>query len=301
MSWLLLAILARLLWAGTNLMDQYMVRYTAQQSGTAVLIIEFLVNLPVIICLICINGVPSMQAGILFWLIVGMLSNLMALIPYFLALKKDDAYNAIPIMELTPVVLTFLAWVVFGDKLNGTQLAGAAMIITGGFLFACDFKHGRFRLRTTLLMVASSVCFALYQLALRYGAQNEAVANVVLVVFAGNFICALLMFVALPRQRALVIQSVRQSRGKILLVGFVEELMAISANICLVAAFAVAPRAGQVSALNASQPVFVLLISFALGFWLPRHYPKLVWDWEMKIKCLLLLVIAGGVILLKTP
>jgi drug/metabolite transporter (DMT)-like permease len=222
------------------------------------------------------------------------------LLPYFLAIRDDDAHNAIPIWELTPVFLTFFAWLLFDDVLTGMQLLGAAVVIAGGFLFSWDFGKSRIRLRTFLLMSLSAFCFAIYQLALRFGALNETIWNTMLIIWIGNFVCAVVLFAVLPLQRKLFIESVRTSGGRILMIAFGEEILATGGNVSLVAAFALAPKAGQVGALSATQSIFVLLISAVLGFLLPQYYTRVVWGREIKIKCLLLCVIAGGVVLLKS-
>jgi drug/metabolite transporter (DMT)-like permease len=301
MSWLFYAIAARFFWAHSNLIDQYMVRFAARRSALVVIMAEYLILLPTIIILACIVGVPrSLKPASLVWIGAGAVINVVALFPYFLALRDDEAHSAIPLMELTPVILTFLAWLIFGDTLGRVQLLGAALVIASGFLFTWDFEHGRFKLRTIMLMAASSLCFAIYQLALRYGAQNESIWNVLLIAWTGYFLSAVVLFIALPAQRRLLVESVRESRGKILIIALGEETFSCAATLCLVAAFAIAPRAGQVAALSATQPIFVMLISVFLGLFLPRYYQRLVWSKELKIKCLLLLAIAAGIALLKS-
>ena len=300
MSWLFFAIVARFLWACTNIIDQYLVRYVEGRSILVIMTIENLMTLPALIVLAYFTGIPiEIKPVTVLWLLSGALINSIALLPYFAALKHDEAHNAIPLMEMTPVILTILAYIVFDDKLNAMQFVGASLVIGGGFLFAWDFKHGRIRLKTALYMAACSLCFATYQLTLRYGAHEVPPWTVMLVMYVGYFAGFSILFAVMPKVRRQVFESVRRSKGKVLAYAWVEDCFAVLANLCLVTAFALAPKAGQVAALSATQPIFVLMITAVLGFLLPKHCPHLKWDWEMKIKCLLLLIITGGVVLLK--
>jgi drug/metabolite transporter (DMT)-like permease len=299
MSWLILAIAARFFWACSNILDQYMVRFSGHQSMIALFITQHLFVLPFIIGLGIYIGWPiPIHLASLVWIGVGVAAYLGALYPYFTALKKDDAHHAIPFMELIPIFLTIMSYLVFGDKLVGNQLIGAAIVIVSGFLFSWNFKTRKIRLRAVLLMAAAAFGYAVYQLSLRYGAAAEPVWSVAFFVYCGFFLSGMTMFIAASRPRRLFFQSIRASHGKIAAVAITQNLADMAASISLVTAFAKAPGAGYVAALNGTQPIWVLLISTVVGLFLPKYFPRLVWDREMKIKCLLLLIMAGGIGLL---
>jgi drug/metabolite transporter (DMT)-like permease len=298
MSWLLLAILARFFWACCNMTDQFLTRFTGNTSVIGIMIAESLVFFPIAALIAFVSGVPlALTTHSMLWLSLGVVVNMACVFPYLLALKHDEAHNVIPFFEFVPVFVTLLAWVLFDDKMTGTQLCGAALVVAGGFLFSWNFEHGHFHVRTLLLMGLSSILFAVYLLILRFGVQNESPWSIMMFVFMGFFISALLLFAAVPVGRRSFLQSLRVSKGAVLLVALGEESMAFLANVCIAIAMIKAPKAGQVAALSGIQPFFILLISMVLGALLPRYYAGLVWSREMKIKCLLLTVMAAGIVL----
>jgi uncharacterized membrane protein len=301
MSWLFYAIMARFFWACCNMFDHYLARAFGKLSVLGVIIAENIIFFPVILLIALLAGVhPTLNMNSLLWLSLGVVANMASWFPYFIALRHDQVQNVVPLYELTPVLVTLLAWVLFRDEPTGTQLLGALLVVGGGFAFSWDFRFGHIRLKTLLLMSAAAFLCALYQLTLRFGTHHESPWDIALFLFLGFYIGSLILFAALPYARQSFLQGVRRSKGKVLAIAFAEGAVAFLANACIIAAFAKAPKASQVAALAGTQPFFVLLISIPLGFWLPRYFTRLEWNREIKIKCLLLLAIAGGIILLKT-
>lgn len=297
--WIVFALLTRFFWACCNLLDQYITRSSGHHSVLALLILENLVILPSIIVMLFIVDHPfSIQPQSLIWIAFGVIANISALFPYLLALKTDDARNAVPFFELTPVILMVLAWVVFGDSMTAVQMAGVAIIVISGFLFSWDFSKSYFKLRTALLVGLSAVLYGLYQLALRYGAHNESIGRVTLFVSIGLFLGGVLIFFVVPYARHLFIESVQRSRGKILLIALGNDILSRLALLSLVIAFALAPGAGFVGALSASQPVFVLILTVLMSFWRPDLHPRVEWNKDLKIKMVLMLVMGVGAVLL---
>ncbi len=301
MSWVFFAILARFLWACTNFVDQYTVRISGHNSPLAFVIIVYILLFPIPVGLALFYGSPlAVHPASLIWIGAGAVLCMLSLFPYLMAIKSDAAHNVIPLFEMIPVFVTLLAYILFGDKLGGRQLAGAALVLTGGFFFSWDFKHGHIRLRTLLLMAAASFGYAFYQLSLRYGAASEPVWLVVFWLGTGLSVTASIIFIVAGKARRLFFDSVRRTKGKILAVAFIQNLTDFAATASLTAAFAQAPGAGYVAALSGTQSIFIFIISLVLGRFYPRHYVRLEWDHDMKIKCCLLAVMVGGIVLLKS-
>ena len=220
MSWLIYAILARFFWACSNVMDQYMARYSGHDSIAGLLILQHIFQPPFIIGLFLYifqttGAPPILHLYSMLWLGAGVILSFVALVPYFLALKKDDTHNVIPFYELVPVFLAFFSWLLFGDRLVGLQLLGAALVVGGGFLFAWDFKHGHIRRRTLGLMTISSLCYTVYQLGIRYSSHNRSVWSMAFFMSCGFFLGALVILITAPKPRRLFITSIHRSRGKI--------------------------------------------------------------------------------------
>jgi hypothetical protein len=77
--------------------------------------------------------------------------------------------------------------------------------------------------------------------------------------------------------------------------------LALLAFITLLQAFRLAPTLGHVAGFSGAQPIFSFALAFPLARFFPRHFTKVTFDREVRLKMLLILSIAAGAYLLATP
>jgi drug/metabolite transporter (DMT)-like permease len=63
---------------------------------------------------------------------------------YLVALQKLDLSYAYPMIALSYVLVTFLAWRFLGEQVPGLRVLGLAIIIAGVVVMALSFKHTSF-------------------------------------------------------------------------------------------------------------------------------------------------------------
>jgi uncharacterized membrane protein len=300
MTWFVYAILARLFWGFCNLLDQYITRYFGNKSIVAPLLVEYFAVVPITIVMgFLIDRPLALTTSSLFWLGLGAVTNIIALVPYFLAIKQDEMHNIAPFFELTPVFVTIFAYLLLGDTIAPLQMVGAALIIGCSALLAWDFKRGRIRKLTLTLLVAAALLWASGQLSLRFVAPHESAWRILFYFCLIHSVLTPFIWLFTPKATQRLVKDVlRQTNGKILLPAFAEELCLVIAEVFIITAYAQAPGAGYVAALSGLQSVFILLTTLALGLLGVHHFERLVWDREMKIKCVLLAGIVAGTYLL---
>lgn len=298
MLWLFLAVLSRLFWAGTNFIEQFLSREHKGSNPLAPLALVFLFCLPSSALCFFLSGGAAWPSITILYCAGAAIAVLAGLLPYFYTLKKEDAHNVIPYLELTPVFVIVLACVFKHQTLTLLQSAGAALIVVSSFLFSWNFREGKFKLSNLLVLSFAAFCFAIFQYC-----NAEAEANSSVFVTASCFYCmetfiGLLIFVASRNIRTEMIETFRASRGRVVVLAMATNMIELGALLAILMAFKLAPSYGHVAALSGLQSIFVFLLALPLGRHLPQHFSPIIFDREQSAKLFLIGTIVVGVYLL---
>lgn len=300
MAWLLLAVFVRFLWACTNMIDQHVSRYLGADAVLSVVLLQNMMALPSALIMMMIVGVPAYPGlDSLLWISMGAAVSLLAVIPYLCVLQIDEARNISPLFEFTPILVMLMAWAILGEVMAAHQMVGALIVIICGFLFMWDFNHNRIKQKTLALMLVASFFYALAQLALRHVSQDMNPWDVAIFFSAGYFTGGIVLSLIRPQTARALWQGIKKGKGTLLGWASLEEMFSRVAFVCLVYAFALAPTAGHVAALSAMQPVFVMMLAVIMGGFSHHHFPKVKWDKDVQVKTALLIVMMGGILLLR--
>ena len=140
MSWLGFALCGPILWAISTHLDKYLVERYFKDTDVAVLLV-FTALMGVVLMPVIAFFEPGVFAQ--DWLSIGLmsLSGLLYMVGitfYLRALQDHEASVVAPFFQSSPLFGYVLAYLVLGETLTGTQLAGGALIIVGVLLgFDC--------------------------------------------------------------------------------------------------------------------------------------------------------------------
>jgi len=179
MDWLVIALLAPLLWSVSEHIDKYLIsRY-------------FLGKTKALIFFSCVIGIFLLPFIFLYQPSVINVSWQFALImildgflyisylfPYFAALKRDDASTVIPIFQTIPVFTWVLAFFILGETLTTNQLLASALIILGAIGISLKFNRKRgislkkevffFMIFASLIIAVNGVVFKLFAISVDF-------------------------------------------------------------------------------------------------------------------------------------
>lgn len=295
--WVALAIIARLFWACTNVVDQYIARAFGSRRIIAAIVLQNLTAIVSLILIAVFHGVPeNVDSKLMLWVNVGVVASFCALYPYLRALQNDESRNVVPLLELVPVILILLAYFVLGETMSWTQILFSGVLIACGFGFMWDFNTGRFKTGTLLLMLASSFLFAVYYLSLSHVGKQIDPIDLLWLVDSGCFGGAVVMAIVYPRALGNIKAALASSRGRILWLELLNGVFLRLGILAIIFAFAMAPSTGLVAAFSGVQPVFVFVLSGVTALILHEHYEKITWnrDTIAKIGCLILMILAAA-------
>lgn len=296
--WILLALVSRFLWSGCNAADQVVARAFKAENVKASMVVTACMALPFGLLALALCDRLQWNAQILLWVGGAFLAYMISLVAYFYCLKREEAYNIVPLMEMTPVFLIVISLLLNGETLSKLQFAGAATIIVCGFLFSWDFKQSRIKTHILWPIMWSCLVFAFYQYCVRMASDHAEVWNIVGILLMMESLAGFAGLALLPRVRRAIVDEVSRKDSKTLYVVLGSNVMSFLALAALTTAFVQAPTTGHVAALSGAQPFFSYLLAFVLARAWPRHYKNVTFDLEMKVKLLLLIVLFVGIDLL---
>lgn len=224
--------------------------------------------------------------------------ELVWLIPYLYATDRSGALESAPLFQSIPVFSLILGLLAFGEVPPVIQVVASITIVIGGGLLNLVPGSWQLEWKTIGQMLFASLVIALAYFIFKDTALE---GNFVATVFWGGLsmgvTTAILLLVYRPYRRQFVSFLASPQRGKLKHQGVNEVLNALSVLLSQ-RAMMLGPSVMAVTALNAYQPVFVLLISWVLiKFGVGPNNTKLEGREAVK-KTLAIALIALGTLLL---
>ncbi len=278
--WIILAILAAFAYAAMNFIDEWLIERLEGEASEDESEETDSVGILVIVSGlfgIVVAGVFGYYAfivpGVNLWVsdvliaqavIVGMLE--ISWLPFYLyATKRGGALEAAPLFQTIPVISLVLGLVFFAEVPPMLHVAGALTIVVGGTIL--NLVPGTWKLdwRTVGLMLIASTIIAFIYFLFKDAALE---GNFVATAFWGGVgmaLAAVLIWLLWPPYRREFNAFTKSVDKKGVLAQLSNEVIDTFAVLASQKAVVLGPSVMVVTALNAFQPVFILLIGWLLA------------------------------------
>lgn len=276
-GWVLLSILAGLLYALVEFIDEYVLEKMQQKMphdeenavGTLVLFSGFfgiIVSAGFMVYAAYWGSLEDLRVSPdHMWrsLLVGAL-EVGWMIPYLHAINRGGAINAGPLFQLVPVMALLLGFTIFDEKPSNLQIIGGLTITAGGFLLTC--QRGTFKLDITtiaLMAVASFIISIGYFLFKDVASESNFIATS----FWGGigmFLMSWIVWVGYPPYRKQFNRFIRKVEPSMFMWQATNETLNSMAVIASHIAVILAPSVMLASSLNAAHPIFILILGFIM-------------------------------------
>lgn len=276
MNWIFLSCLPPLFYALSNVMDQYIARDYFKGSVTGFFIFSGLASAPFLIgTAILFPQVFTIPLITMFLLMMLGCLIICAIWPYILALQQDDGSIAVPIFQTIPVFVLIMSWLFLGETMSLKEMGGGFLIVLSAVAVMLDLNKKIFRLKTFLLMLLSSLLWAVIMIAWRIFAQTTDPVTIVfweMMALLAITVAVLCLHQGL-RQNTMIVM--KNSRGMAYYGSFIQQTTDIGAGISMAAALAVAPSVTMVALIGGLQPFFIILFCGVAALFRPDIYDQL--------------------------
>ena len=273
MSWLVFAFSGPLLWSVSTHIDKYLVeKYFKDAPAAAFLIFTALIGLftlpfiwyfvPGVLALELASAAPMASSGVLY---------MGGLLFYLRALQGEEASTVAPFFQAAPFFGFVLGYLVLGETLSLTQMAGGILIVAGTTLVSLRRGGAQTRLRRRLVasMLAAALCLASSALVFKVFALDDAFWPTTFWMFVGEaFFGAGLL--AVPSYRAQFLALLRANPGAVVSINAANELVNLGGGLGNRYALLLAPLS-LVQAVGSTTTLFV----FAFGVLLSIYSPSI--------------------------
>jgi drug/metabolite transporter (DMT)-like permease len=274
--WVILAIAAALAYAGMNFIDEWLIErlegkgdvYKETDSVGILVIVSGLFG---IVVAAVFGGYTLLTSTTIFVgtdlaiqaIFVGML-EISWLPAYLYATKRGGALEAAPLFQTIPVISLILGFIFFAELPPMVHVVGAFAIVVGGAIL--NLVPGTWKLdcRTVgLMLIASTIIAAIYFLFKDVAQEGNFVATA----FwggVGMVLAAVIVWVICPSYRREFNAFAQGIDRQSVLAQLTNEVINTFAVLASQKAVVLGPSVMVVTALNAFQPVFILLIGWIL-------------------------------------
>jgi drug/metabolite transporter (DMT)-like permease len=302
MNWFLIALIPPALWSVTNHFDKYLLSKYFKGGGVGALMIfssiigVFILSFIALIHPEVLNVVPR------YALLISLNGFLyiLAVLPYFYALQKDEASVAVPLFQMVPVFSYFLAWVVLKETLTINQMFGGLLIILGAVgisLELMDNKQVRFKKDVFFLMALSSLLFSLNFLFFKFFALEAKFWTTSFYEYIGFVAFAFLLLMFVKPYREEFISVMRKNRVAVLTLNGINEVVNIVAKLSFNFASLLTPIT-LTWIVNGFQPFFVFVYGVILTVFFPHISKEKIDGKHLAQKLIAIIVMFVGAYLL---
>lgn len=274
MSWLIISFMPAILWSLSCLIDEYISKKQSILDGYSFISLQSAISIiPAILLLLW--RPEALNIGIENIIIFGVLGTFFSLcfVPYIFALKKDGAGIVVPFYQVLPLLVFFFAWLFLGETIEIYKIGICFIIVAFSAASMIDHLNG-FRFKSMFLMLLASALLALYAVATRHFVENHHWLDIAIWNYIGAGIIFTTVILLYPSMRLKVVSSLKNSRLETISLFSVQTILDIAANIFWILAFSIAPAAGLVQSVQASQPFFILLLSAIAFYFLPKNFSR---------------------------
>lgn len=280
MDWIFIALIAPAAWAAANHIDKYLLSKHLPVQGIGVLLLFSSAVGPLLLPVIWLVHPHVFQIAPMHALILvtnGVL-YIASLVPYFMALQRDEASFVVPLFQITAVFSYVLGLIFLDEQLTLWQGLAAGLIVIGSVLLSLQINRPAKRLRlkrdVLLLMLAASLMNALNWLLFKFVAiqENFWVSSFWEYVGFAIFFVAAFGFIRPVRQNFMAVLTSPAPSKRRLVVGFsfLNEGLSTLAKVATNWASLSGPLA-LISAIHGLQPAFVFGMGILLTLFVPLY------------------------------
>ncbi|HSX41302.1 MAG TPA: EamA family transporter [Candidatus Saccharimonadales bacterium] len=274
MNWLWLALIAPAIYTVVMFLDKYVVEHkvsdyrgvpiygaiTAAVAGTVIWLG---------------SGQPSVAPATAFLILTAGFITLWAYVIYFHAIAKSEASYIIAMLQLVPVFVLPLSYILLGEVLSLWKIVGFLLVVVSALALSVGKPSEKVRLNESFyLMLLTSLLIALSFIVIKFAfiGKNDFV-NVLIYESWGVATGGLVAFLLLKKVRRAFLESFNNVGGSVLGIMFTNEILFLVSKAITFLAIALGSVA-IVTALGSTQVFYGILYGVILSTAFPKIFSE---------------------------
>ncbi len=294
MSWLILALLAPLLFAVVNILDDNLLAFVYKSPYLAASFAGFFGTLPVTTLLFF--DFQSMPTNLAILATISGLLTVVYLYFYFKGLATESPAVVVAILGLAPTLLPVLGYFLLGERLTGLEVLGFVIVLLASLALAIpDLKD--FKVSKAFVPLLAAVLFIdIVSISTKFVYDRASFYSAFMLYSMGMGLGGLFFYYLKRRDNKQTLRAIRNDIKMLLPIFIVAELTALAAEFTLNLAVDRGP-VSLVKVIEGIQPMLVLLIALALHPFWPKYFREAK-EGQLPKKFLLMVIIVIGLSLI---
>ncbi|MBN2454426.1 DMT family transporter [Candidatus Woesearchaeota archaeon] len=296
MFWVVFALAGTFLWACANVFDKVL-REKYLKDSIALTALFAIPYFPIVLILFAFIGVPHLP----FWhglaaFACGFIFPVAA-ISYFKALSLEEASRVVPLFNLSPVFVLFMAVIFLGEVLTPVRYLAFFLILVGGLLISARRLGRIFHLsRAAGFMLLGAFVIAVMDVLLKFSLGAGDFWHVMVLYSFGTMLGELSLFI-LPKVRKSVSLKVFSGKRIALILIPISLFFGFTGDLLYNRALFFGPVT-IVSSMISFQSLFLLVIATFLSVKFPLFLKEAIDRKTLSIKLAAIILMAAGLFLL---
>ncbi len=295
MFWIAISIFPFFAWATVSVIEKYTIVHEIENPNVFWVWQVFLASLVFVSIPFIGLDVPSFK--LLALLALAGALYFFGAVPYFVAIKDEEATRVNILWNLIPVFTLIFGWVLFGSILNRVELLAFFALLSGAGVASIHAHKGKFVFKKSLLlMIFSCAMYALCFVILDYVQEFMSFYNAYIWNFVFMILASFTMFFFKKFRRDFIDQT-KKINAKLGILAFTTALLDHSGIFFFVYALGFTPAA-IVSAMEGFQSIFVFIYAVILTLFAPQILKEEIDRKNIFFKIIALILMMVGLVIL---
>ncbi|NDJ51812.1 MAG: EamA family transporter [Chloroflexi bacterium] len=304
--WLIIGLLSPFFFTATNYLDKYILTR----------------EIPNPLAMPIITALVSAAYGVIFWIVggftwinpldaglamLGGMTGLFASVLYFQVIKATDEVSVfVVLLQITPLWVLLLSFVLLGERLTWVQLLAFFMILTAavGLSLRQSEADGSvlarlLKSRELLWAVAITALFSVGVITFRYVSGSYGFFQLAAYESWGLGIGGIILYSISPKVRGAFVETLPILSLRVFGLAALNETFFVAGKTSRLASVSLAPSAALAAVLGSTQVFTAILIGWLLSVLVPSIYRERIGAADLLTKGAWAAVILGGIILLQ--
>lgn len=299
MNWFLTSLIGPFLWSISNHLDKILLSKHLKGIGKEALIIysTFFGIFMVPVAIYFDNNIFNITISSILILILSGCLSAFAIYLYLFALEKDEASIVVPFFQTIPIFGFILGFLLLEETITKSQTVGSIIIIIGAILLSIDTKNFRFKKDISLLMIGSSLSFALYESLFKFVSIDDGFWVSTFWQYLGLLLFGIILLCIRREYRSDLLHLIKIKNWKLISINILNEILTIVGNTFYNLALLMAPIA-MIMTINAYQPIFVFIGGLIGSYFIPKIMKEDLRKKSLLHKSLCIILVCIGTLLI---
>lgn len=292
MDWVLLSILAAMVFAIVNIIDKYVLTKWVKKP-VVLLIVYIIFGIIASVIIFLIHGFYLLSNINIFLAFISGIIVTSGTLLYFKALKMDEVSRLIPIFHLTPLFVLFLATIFLEEFFTPLKYFGIFLLLVGAFLISSkNLKKFRISKASWIILIAA-LLYAINYVIIKYLLGFADFWTV----FSYTKIGAIFVLIPILFFSFKDFKYILKKKPKALYIMSLAETLTLGGILLITIAISIS-YVTLVNTLSNLQPFFVFLFATMLSIFFPKFLKEKIGKSKLIVKFIAIIILFIGTILI---